>query len=115
MKINNFLNRGLKYERTKSNIREKTFADLWEEENQCKTHVNYGMGIAQDLMVMPKKMQPKISLSFYGQDVFVKYKLTKRERIILATVIQWLGSNIGFCFLETALKNCGYRIVKEDK
>ncbi len=37
---------------------------------------------------------------------------TPREVAIMASLIQWLGTNVGFCFLESALKRCGYRITK---
>lgn len=29
-----------------------------------------------------------------------------------ATVVQWLGSNIGMSFLEESLERCGYKIVE---
>lgn len=35
---------------------------------------------------------------------------TPREVAIMASLIQWLGTNVGFAFLESALKRCGYRI-----
>jgi hypothetical protein len=35
---------------------------------------------------------------------------TVREVAIMASLIQWLGTNVGFAFLESALKRCGYRI-----
>jgi len=33
--------------------------------------------------------------------------------IVAATVIQWLGSNVGMSFLEESLGSCGYRIKAE--
>lgn len=36
--------------------------------------------------------------------------VTGRDRIVAATVIQWLGSNVGMCFLEDALRQCSYRV-----
>jgi hypothetical protein len=38
--------------------------------------------------------------------------VSHREATIAATLIQWLGTNVGFAFLESALKRCGYKIVK---
>jgi hypothetical protein len=38
--------------------------------------------------------------------------LSHREATIAATLIQWLGTNVGFCFLENALKRCGYKSTK---
>ena len=39
---------------------------------------------------------------------------TTRDRIAVVTAIQWLGSNVGFCFLQEALKACGYKVVKNE-
>lgn len=38
---------------------------------------------------------------------------TPREVAIMASLAQWLGTNVGFAFLESALKRCGYRIVSD--
>lgn len=35
---------------------------------------------------------------------------TERDRIVAATVVQWLGSNIGMGYLREALGKCGYKI-----
>lgn len=35
---------------------------------------------------------------------------TEEERHAVATVIQWLGSNVGMSFLREALERCGMRI-----
>ena len=40
-------------------------------------------------------------------------KITKRDRMIVATVIQWLGTNIGRCFLETAFRKAGWTLKME--
>ena len=31
-------------------------------------------------------------------------KINLRDRMVVATIIQWLGSNCGMCFIETVLK-----------
>jgi len=38
---------------------------------------------------------------------------TTREVAIVASLITWLGTNVGFCFVERALKRCGYKIIKD--
>lgn len=43
----------------------------------------------------------------------VHYEVTQRDAEIVATVIQWLGSNCGMSFLQAALQKCGLRIEKE--
>lgn len=35
---------------------------------------------------------------------------TRRERAVAATVLQWLGTNVGWCFLEETLEECGFVI-----
>ena len=42
------------------------------------------------------------------------FRITKRDACIVATVIQWLGSNVGFDFLRTCLEKCGYRLDRID-
>lgn len=91
-------NEGLFHERTKTNDREKAFSDLWKQENKIESHVNQGQGTLQNLMI--------------GTDNTILFYITKNDRIIVATIIQWLGTNIGFNFLERALKKCGYKIVE---
>jgi len=111
MKKRKILHRGLYYRRTKSRHdgwtnREKIFADEWEKENRERPCIDYGMGILQDLMVtethelwmcLPKK---------------IAFIISRREACIVATVVQWFGSNVGFCFLETCLNKMGYTIAK---
>lgn len=92
-------NEGLFHETTKTNDREKAFSDLWKKENKIESCINPGHGTLQNI-VMDREQKPL----FY---------ITKNDRIIVATVIQWLGTNIGFNFLERALKKCGYKIVKD--
>lgn len=35
-----------------------------------------------------------------------------RDKQVAATVVQWLGSNVGRAFVEEIFKSCGYRIEK---
>lgn len=37
----------------------------------------------------------------------------ERDRIVAATLVQWLGSNVGFSFIEESLRLCGYEIVRK--
>lgn len=92
-------NEGLFPERMKFNDKEKHFSDEWKKENKILSHVNHGNGTLQDIM--------------FGKDGIPLYYITRNDRIIVATVIQWLGSNVGFSFLEKVLKKCGYKIIKD--
>ena len=90
-------NVGLFLERTKFNDIEKAFSDEWEKENKILIHMNQGRGTLQNLMY---------------EDGKALFHITKNDRVIVATIIQWLGTNIGFSFLESALRRCGFKIVK---
>lgn len=110
MRRRKVLHRGIDYKRTKVEYpdhtnREKVFADEWEKENIARPGLNYGMGILQDLMVIDKSP----SLPPYRK-LKVPFWITKRDAAITATVIQWLGSNVGFSFLTVCLRKCGYEI-----
>ena len=50
---------------------------------------------------------------FWGNRIQVK-PLTQGMATDAATIIQWLGSNVGFCFLELALDRAGLKIVKKE-
>lgn len=44
-----------------------------------------------------------------------KVKSGLKERVVVATVIQWLGSNVGWSFLTRVLDKMNYRIIKNDE
>jgi len=77
--------------------RERGFALQWRHENDLGYHKLNPRSIA-DLMV--------------ANDPGLELPLSSRERRVVSTVIQWLGSSVGFDFLGLALKRSGYRIVK---
>lgn len=85
---------------------EKVFAELWEERCRERPGINYGLGLVQDLMVVyPPHERRAPKMAFW---------LTPRERVIVATVVQWLGTNVGFGFLHEVLGRCGLAIVETD-
>lgn len=97
---------GLHVKRIDHNEREKAFHDRWLYENKPCAGINYGNGILQDLFI-DKDFAPLATEKWH-------LEITSRERMIVATVIQWLGSNVGMGFLEASLKKCGYKIVKDE-
>lgn len=99
-------NIGLRVERIEHNDREKAFHDEWIKENLMIPGIDYGNGILQDLFI-DKGLEPLTNAKWH-------LEVTRRERMIVATVIQWLGSNCGMSFLGQALKRCGYKIVKDE-
>ena len=38
---------------------------------------------------------------------------TDRDRKVASTVVQWLGSNVGFAFIQSALQKAGYTVVQK--
>lgn len=93
-------NLGLFPERKEFNVREKVFSEEWQIENKIIPWMNQGRGTLQNLMI--------------NKDNTTVFYITENDRVIVATVIQWLGTNIGFSFLERTLKKCGYKLVKID-
>lgn len=99
-------NKGYGFERTEHNPREKAFYEQWLKENEPLAHINHGHGLLQDLFIEIDKDYP-----------FLKKwitEITNRDRMIAATVIQWLGSNCGMSFLDEALRKVNYRIVQDE-
>ena len=90
--------------RTQTSKQEAAFAEQWIDECKPRRWLNYGHGLVQDLFLER------------GLGVIDPLKvvavLTNRERMIAATVIQWLGTNCGRYFLDEALGKCGYKIIK---
>ncbi len=100
---------------------EKMFQELWNEENSSERH--RGLGIAQSLFIVSKKSagmfdgpdrDDSLGYDLWSGDSICVYDLTEREYRILATIIQWLGTNVGFGFLHEALRRSGYYIASKD-
>ncbi len=89
------IHRGLSHARTRHDLqwrdrqREAAFATLWEEENEHQ----------------PVGVQAPVPSLIPG--------ITQPQATAAATVIQWLGSGVGFDFLTRALKAAGYSIVDD--
>jgi hypothetical protein len=98
---------------------ERCFAEAWEEENRSRPGINYGMGILQDLMVTQREAKAH---EWGVRDHFrflrwlrVAFVVTPRERVIVATVIQWLGTNVGFAWLCQVLDRSGYKVCRKEE
>lgn len=118
-------NRGVGHERVKYKFINKrinpelVFQQEWDKINRNRPEINHGIGIAQRLLIVPEQMAHKFNgpnrddIEMYS-DLLKKeiciYKLTLREQKIIASIIQWLGTNCGFGFLMTCLERCGYNI-----
>lgn len=96
-------NKGYLFKRTEHNPREMAFYEQWQKENEPRAGMNHGNGILQDLFI--EKDGP-FSMKWV-------IEINNRDRFIAATVIQWLGSNVGMGFLYEALKRFNASIVYE--
>jgi DNA-binding XRE family transcriptional regulator len=91
------IHRGYVHNRTKHDVdwkdrqRESAFAKSWEAVNE---HKPVGLSAVMSQLV-PQHTQAQASAA--------------------ATVIQWLGSDIGFDFLQNALALAGYQVVEKQK
>ena len=99
------------------NPREVAFFKLWQKENHYDQN-SKGVSLLQHLMI-ERASEPKegfvrdfSGMSVFGQYMKVHHHINQKEAEIVATTIQWLGSNVGMCFLGQALKECGKKIVK---
>ena len=107
--------RGLGFDRTLhfwgSAPRERVFAEAWQEENDPNQVINCGLGRLYDVVGFSwgpvDPANPRRPSRFYP--------LRRRDCVIVATVIQWLATNVGFCWLEETLRRAGYRIVREHR
>lgn len=81
---------GLSAHRTKDNLLEKRFATAWDRENNPPSFLNGGHGVLQHLLCSKG-------------DGIITRELTEEEIKAAATVVQWLGSPVGYGFLESVL------------
>mgnify|MGYP001614979077 CR=1 FL=1 len=77
--------------------REKAFADAWEKENARTRYFLFSAACSRLEMLM--------------RDENRLIPVSQESATAVATIVQWLGSNCGWVFLEAALHNAGYRIV----
>lgn len=94
-------NQGYLFERTAHNPREMAFYQQWKKENFPQAGISNGQGILQDLFI-------EGNINLFTRKWMLE--ITPRDRMIVATVIQWLGSNVGMAFLREALARFGAHI-----
>lgn len=113
------LHRSLDYRRVESDratrgvTLEVAFADEWEKENQRRPGLNHGFGILQDLMFghWDRSRVSHIQRAWYNQP-WARFIISRRDAVIVATVVQWLGTNCGSAFLEDVFRRAGYRLLR---
>lgn len=92
--------------------RELILARRWAEKNDrnYRSNVNRGHGVLQDLFISGGGPFSCPLTSERNVDLVV----SDESRMVAATVVQWLGSNVGFCFLEESLREMGYRLERPE-
>ena len=91
------------------NPREVAFVEQWHQEQK---HADM---LARLLEVScsvddPEVVRVSIHCGPYKRPLGVP---TDRDRIVVETVLQWLGSNVGLSFVHEALKRVGYTVLSE--
>jgi len=90
-------NRGWMFFRSESHANpwERIFAEEWAKACKPNRAINFGYGALQDLFLIgwPYSLEGYRCIA----------RITPREEMIVATVIQWFGTNCGRCWLEETL------------
>jgi len=84
-------------------LRERAFAEVWREE----------AGKVVPALFVPRSRMGKGLYNFFASGSPI-LNLDRLHRAMIATVVQWFGSNVGFSFLERALCKCGYSIIRTE-
>ena len=92
------------------NPREVAFVEQWQCEHGHDTEPPH-RDLLDELLQVPISLPAVIRKP--GTALHPIGPATERDRIVAATVVQWLGSNCGMSFLREALRRCGYRVVEE--
>jgi hypothetical protein len=95
--------------------RERVFAEEWEKDNPKRYE-----GVSRTLECLfavptPEGHRGAWLSSLSGDGLYMRKAFgwrapSYRDRVVAATVVQWLGTNVGFAFLETCLRKCGYTV-----
>lgn len=95
---------GYRVERCRFGLLERIFCEEWQKECRPARGLNFGFGLLQDLFIDNGGKPGRLSgLRF----ILIP---SQREAYIVATVVQWLGTNVGFSFLLRCLQKAGLTI-----
>lgn len=88
---------GNRPDRARDLMPERVFAEEWKKENERVLAVNFGL-IALELILNSNLLTQQA----FGHNYFADLdrRPTQRDATVAATVIQWLGTNCGKCFLD---------------
>ena len=96
-KVKELKHEGLRADRIIDDGPEKIFAELWLEENKRLTGINHGYITFECIL-------NTVRVAYCGEQLegHLFTEPTQRDADVAATIIQWLGTGIGKCFLEKA-------------
>jgi hypothetical protein len=95
---------GFRVDRCRFSLLERVFAEQWLHENRPARFS--GGGILQCLFIR----YDGVLWSPFGERRPPRLWINRRDALVAATVIQWLGTNVGFSFLERCIRMAGGRI-----
>lgn len=104
---------GYNADRCQFNVLEQIFREKWREETLPTAGVNGGHSKLQ-LLLSRRLAQTLMSCSMVGVRLTEEEICTERDYRVAATVIQWLGTNIGQCFINECMDEYRRRVGKED-
>lgn len=91
-----------------STERERAFADAWNEAQESHDALAHlFIACAKQGEIGAYKPMGPFGPAFAKKPLG---EMTERDEIVAATVMQWLGTNVGFDYVTKALKNAGYEI-----
>lgn len=85
-------------------VRERAFAERWAEEN------DRGAGNMLELLLMGLDDRGPMAVEGPHGRIPRPPRLTQRDATIAATLIQWLGTNVGFEFVCQSLATAGMTV-----
>lgn len=79
-----------------SNEAERVYYELWEKENERHPGINGGYTLIEHLLCPSDSKRCRLT-GMHQPDSVSQHDMT-----IATTIIQWLGTNCGLCFMQTA-------------
>lgn len=85
---------------------ERSFAEQWREQND-----QFGDTYSNPAMLRVLLSEPEGPGEMHRKPIV---EVTQEVASTAATLMQWLGTNVGWAFMESALRRCGYKIVRDE-
>ncbi len=102
------MHRGVRHARVKTSIAEAVYAAMWEKKNEGRSGVNNGCGTLR--LILNQNNEATGLMPWVDPDA-----ITPRDAEVAATVIQWLGTNVGRNFLEECKTEIDKAMAVSDK